>query len=374
LPQNVPPSKFRLALLGGVSFLLFLPATVLWLVNFDSALRVQRPEWQGFERIIPSKVYQTLSVYCDDLSTISTLIPLLLLLFPLILAVRVWKWGSDSPERLLHEIYDPYPPHFPFFLVMLGLAGTLYGLLIGLDVSGVSTLGGNAISPEKIQQTLDQLLGGTSTALLSSLLGLAGAFLAARPFTWLCHRAVHMPVPDETLSLEETFRGLIQDMQALGRASQEFREQLGLGDFPDFPKSLEQIQSDVQMLREGGENKSFEKSVVTVLNLMQQHQQELAAQQTVQGNALFEKLSSMEEHVRCQVTAQEEGNQALRVLGDQLASWASKQEAAQLQGSQQRTEMIEHLQQEHRDRDGDRSALRQAFGKFLESSGEENSL
>lgn len=368
MSQPVHPSKFRLVLLAGVSFLLCLPATLLWLVNLDVAIQVHHPSWRGFEGIIPAGSYQALRVYCDDLSTISTLILLLLCLFPLGLAVRVWKWGADAQDRLLHVIYDPYPPHFPFFLVMLGLAGTLYDLLIGLDVSGVSDLGGETISSEKIQQTFDQLLGGTATALLSSLLGLAGAFLAARPLTWLCHRAVQMPVPDESLSLEETFRGLIQDMQALGCASEDFREQLGLEDFPEFPKSLQQIQSDVQLLREGAENKSFEKSVVDVLQLMQQHQQELAAQQALQGTALIEKLSALEEKMGSQLAAQQEGNQVLRALGEQMASLSSQQKATGEQASQQRTEILAHLRQEHSDRIGDRSALRQAFGTFLESA------
>ncbi|MDF3130565.1 hypothetical protein P0Y35_15260 [Kiritimatiellaeota bacterium B1221] len=368
MSQYVYPSKFRLALLGGISFLLCLPATLLWGVNLDFAIRVYRPEWRGLEGVLPAPIYQSFGVYCDDLSTISTLIVVLLFLFPLRLGVRVWTWGREAPERLLHEIYDPYPPHFPFFLVMLGLAGTLYGLLIGLDVSGVRSLETGEISAEHLQQTFDQLLGGTATALLSSLLGLAGAFLAARPLTWLCHRAVHMPVPDESLSLEETFRGLIQDMQALGRASEDFREQLGLKAFPSFPQALEKIQDDVQSLREGLENKSFEKSVVDVLNLMQQHQQSLAAQQELQGKALIEKLSAMEEKMGAQLVAQQEGNQILRAMGDQLTALTSQQKATGEHASQQRTEVLAHLRQEHSDRIEDRSSLRQAFGKYLEGS------
>ena len=66
-----------------------------------------------------------------------------------------------------------------------GTVGTLYGLLIGLDVSGVKELGDKAQTVDKINDSLDQLLGGTATALLSSLLGLVGAFLALRPLTWL---------------------------------------------------------------------------------------------------------------------------------------------------------------------------------------------
>jgi hypothetical protein len=356
--------------LGGISLILLIPGTLLWLVNLDIAIRVQRPSWQAVERFMPVEAYQSLSVYCEDLSTISTLIPVLLLLFPLLLVIRVWRWGKEAPGRLLHEVYDPYPPHFPFFLVMLGLAGTLYGLLIGLDVSGVSTLGGNEISPDKIQQTLDQLLGGTATALLSSLLGLAGAFLAARPLTWISHRMVNMPGPTEALSLEETFHELIQDMQALGHASKEFREQLGLTEIPDVPKSLQEIQSELQALRETFANRTFETSIINLMDAMQQQQRDWATQQAAQGIALMEKLSAMNEHLAGQMSAQQEENQALRGLTEQLGNWTGQQTEAQVQAREQRSQMLDHLQKQRSDKDGDRIALRQAFGKFLDSSGE----
>lgn len=326
-------SKIRLALLGSISFLLLIPSTLVWLVNLDVALRIHYPTWQGVQSWLPAVGYGGLLDYCDDLSTISTFIPMMLCLFPLVLAWRVFRWGSDAPERLLHEVYDPYPPHFPFFLVMLGLAGTLYGLLIGLDVSGVSTLGGEGMSPEKIQQTLDQLLGGTATALLSSLVGLAGAFLSARPLTWLCHRAVSMPTDAEAVSLEETFRDLIQDMEALGKASQHFREQLGGSSLQDLPEALEQIQQDLRLLREHSENRSFETALLDVLKSMQQQQQE-------QSNFL-------------------------RGLSEQLLALGTNQEALHSQSIEQRAQMLEHLKQQHVDRDTDRSALRNAFGEFL---------
>ncbi|WFB35176.1 hypothetical protein P3T73_13505 [Kiritimatiellota bacterium B12222] len=370
MPPTALASKFRLLLLAAISFLGLLPLSLLWLVNLDVAIRVHHPQWQGLSSQLPSQAYETLATYCDDLSTISTLIPLMLLLYPLILAIRVWRWGPQAPERLLHEIYDPYPPHFPFFLVMLGLAGTLYGLLIGLDVSGVSAIDAEALSPEQIQQTFNKLLGGTATALLSSLLGLAGAFLAARPLTWICHRAVNMPTPSQAISLEETFHELIQDMQALGHASKEFREQLGLTDLPALPRALDHLQSDLSHLRQDLADKSFEKSLVDLLNLMQQHQRDLSTQQTLQGTALLEKLSAIETQLSAQTTAQQKGTQLLHSIGEQLEQSRLKQEAAQSQAQDLRQQMLSHLEQQQQDRSGDRQAIRQAFGSFLDSRDE----
>jgi hypothetical protein len=133
--------------------------------------------------------------------------------------------------------------------VMLGLAGTLYGLLIGLDVSGVKKLGENGQMVDKIKESLDQLLGGTATALLSSLIGLVGAFLAAKPFSWVFQWATELS-DDEDLSLAETIERLVDDMQALGYASRAFGERLDGTSIQDVPNTLVEIKGELAGLKD----------------------------------------------------------------------------------------------------------------------------
>jgi predicted nucleic acid-binding Zn-ribbon protein len=132
---------------------------------------------------------------------------------------------------------------------MLGLAGTLYGLLIGLDVSGVKALGEDGQTVDKIKESLDQLLGGTATALLSSLLGLVGAFLAAKPFSWFFKWATELS-DDEEMGLAETIERLVGDMQSLGDASRAFGERLDGTSIQDVPNTLVEIKGELAGLKE----------------------------------------------------------------------------------------------------------------------------
>lgn len=231
--------------------ILLIPSFLAWMVNLELALQIFVPGLNILERLLPSFVYDPLAYFASDLSTISTLVPLLLLGFPFVMSRKVLAFTDRVDDQLRHLVYDPYPPHFPFFLVMLGLAGTLYGLLIGLDVSGVEKLGTEMASPESIQATLDRLLAGTATALLSSLLGLAGAFLAARPFTWLFHRAVGMRQEEESGGLTDALHHLIQDLQSLGDASQRFGKQLSHTELEAIPTTLRAIHEVLQTLGAG---------------------------------------------------------------------------------------------------------------------------
>ncbi|MDA1078960.1 MAG: hypothetical protein O2908_07900, partial [Verrucomicrobia bacterium] len=177
------PRKSRLTILLTLGGVLMIPAFFAWVVNVEIGMRTIFPGWKLLESILPSFIYDSFLIFSDDLSTISTFIPLLLILYPFVMGWKILKLKAEHEGALSKLEHDPYPDNFPFFLVMLGLAGTLYGLLIGLDVSGVKSIGDDADSPDRIKNALDQLLGGTSTALLSSLVGLLGAFLAAKPMT-----------------------------------------------------------------------------------------------------------------------------------------------------------------------------------------------
>jgi len=321
--------KRRLFALGLVCAVFLLPATLVWLVNLEQALRVLNPGWRFLEPLLPSALYAFCGRFTADLSTVSTLVVVLILFFPLVMARRVLRYAEQDPARLNRLVYDPYPPHFPFFLVMLGLVGTLYGLLLGLDVSGVSTLGAGVSSPETIQQTLDQLLDGTATALLSSLWGLVGAFVAARPLTWLFHRAACLPKEDERVSLTETLHQVTGDLQALGEASRAFGERLNRTRIEDVPGVLGEIQTGL-------------KGVEQILRAQQE-----------QAERTFALLSGLADLQREQLEA--------FTRADTAAGEDRRRAEAQ------RDHMLEHLAGGARDRATDRAALREAFRHFIES-------
>ena len=234
-------------LLFFVSLVLFAGALIAWLVNVEIALQAFLPGLILLSDLLPAAIHERLVWLSADLSTISTLVPVLLFLFPSMQSWRVLQAGNNVLERRGIPS-DPYPVNFSYFLVMLGLAGTLYGLLIGLDVSGVKKLGENGQMVDKIKESLDQLLGGTATALLSSLIGLVGAFLSAKPFSWVFQWATELS-DDEDLSLAETIERLVDDMQALGYASRAFGERLDGTSIQDVPNTLVEIKGELAGLK-----------------------------------------------------------------------------------------------------------------------------
>lgn len=290
----------RLQRFSLICWILLIPAAFMWGVNLELAIRILAPGYRFAELWMPASFFNTLAYFGSDLSTISTLIPLLLVGFPLYMARKIIRFPDSVEDRLRHLIYDPYPPHFPFFLVMLGLAGTLYGLLIGLDVSGVEKLGSEIASPEMIQVTLDRLLGGTATALLSSLLGLAGAFLAARPFTWIFHLVVGMPQDEESAGISETLQHLIQDLQGLGDATRSFGSQLSRTEIEAIPPTLRAIHEELKTLGSG-------------LDAANQHIKHLRESQTAGQERLaplehLNRISSLENLLGELKTSQDQSN------------------------------------------------------------------
>ena len=221
---------------------------IAWLVNLEIALQVIFPDLTLIDSLVPILLYDWFAWLSADLSTISTLVPLLLALFPCIQCWRVLKAGNDELAR--REISsDPYPENFSYFLVMLGLAGTLYGLFIGLDVSGVKELGEKEQQIGNINESLDQLLGGTATALLSSLLGLIGAFSCCRPLTWIFQWATELNEEEEQ-GLSETIKKLVGDMQKLGDASRVFGDRLEGTNLHEMPATLAEIRTELAGLRQ----------------------------------------------------------------------------------------------------------------------------
>ncbi len=223
-------------------FFLLIPSLLAWLVNVEVAVQALNAEWKALVFLIPARVFNTFQPLAVDLSTISTLVPFLLLVFPFTQGLRIILRTRKDPSAL-HEIeWLPYPPRFAFFLVMLGLTGTLYGLLIGIGISEVEDIIGHVPDSAVISSSLRQLLAGTATALLSSLFGLIGAFFAAEPIPWLFRRITQIEVTYESdTSLTETVETLTQNLHQLSAASRSFSARLK-------PKALDGLFNQLETL------------------------------------------------------------------------------------------------------------------------------
>lgn len=411
-------SKTQVLFFGSLCVLV--ASFVAWLVNLEIALQAIFPDLIVISDLLPLGVYAWLEWLSADLSTISTLVPVLLALFPCVQSWRVLRAGNDGSARQAISS-DPYPENFPYFLVMLGLAGTLYGLLIGLDVSGVKELGEKTQTVDKINDSLDQLLGGTATALLSSLLGLIGAFLAASPFAWIFKWATEL-TEEDGLGLSETIERLVGDMRSLGDASRAFGERLDGTSIQDVPATLAEIKTELAGLRQ--ELTKANERIDGLGNSQREGQAMLAPLQELgrlgnlenllarigdaheAGNETEQRmLGSLESMHRDQLMQARKTNddfagmaQSLREMEQYLAelkeSGASGIEKLEEMVSQirsanatlnlsreearsQREEMLDLLKKAHADRKAERNALRSAFGQFAlsnepTSEGEEN--
>jgi hypothetical protein len=218
---------FRLRALVAVCAVLLAPALAAFLVNLELAIRVLAPGWRLAETVFPERLFRFFTPLAADLSAVSTLVPVLLLVFPLVQGWRILRRQNRDPGFPNRLVFDPYPPFFSFFLAMLGLEGTLYGLFLGLGVSQVADLSASALTADAIHGTLKRLLEGTATAILSSLVGLLGAFVAARPLNWFRRLALLDEVEAvEADSLTETAHRLTGELRALGDASRAFAAEL----------------------------------------------------------------------------------------------------------------------------------------------------
>ena len=398
------PRKSRLTILLILGGVLMIPAFFAWVVNVEIGMRTIFPGWKLLESILPSFIYDSFLIFSDDLSTISTFIPLLLILYPFVMGWKILKLKAEHEGALSKLEHDPYPDNFPFFLVMLGLVGTLYGLLIGLDVSGVKSIGDDADSPDRIKNALDQLLGGTSTALLSSLVGLLGAFLAAKPMTAVFQWAACLPKV-ESVGLGETLEGLISDMKSLSDSSREFSERLKSTHVQEVSTTLSEIRTEMTGLRQelahtnqiieglgeaqkAGQNMLgylgqlgrlenletlLERMGNAYLTASQSNDRALQSLQSM-GSRHAEDSMKMEDALRSIAstlsdveTAGRDSAEQMREVVSQLNEANESLRAGRERAEVQRQDTIELLQGVRQDRNADRKALRNAFGQFIQS-------
>ena len=355
-PESAPLRKLRF--FCTLCLLLLIPSTAVFLVNLELAIRVLVPGFLFFERLLPAGLFRFGVPLSADLSTISTLVPVLMLAFPLVQGLRVLRAGEQRRTVVREMQADPYPPHFAFFLVMLGLVGTLYGMLIGLQSSGVASIGTAGPTTESVQVTLDRLIGGTATAILSSLVGIIAAFIVARPVPWLFRRLVGVEQEESRRSLTDTLAELTRDLQGLGEASRDLTRQVQPGLVPEIRQRLEHLESGLQ------------ETVRHLAPLAGQLQQlNTTADQSL---AQTTRLATVEQAVREQAARLDHALEALRQLGataqktnellERRLTEAREQQQALLQPL---AEVARATQEATRDGRTERDALRRALANYV---------
>jgi hypothetical protein len=351
------------ALLAGCAALLALGLAAL-AVNLELAVRVFAPGWNVVERLLPGRLFAALAPLGADLSVVSTAVPVLLFAFPLWHGWRRRRALQRDPAAVSH-LLDPYPEHFPFFCVMLGLFGTLYGMMIGLDASGVSELAGSAPSSEGIRVALDRLLSGTATALLSSIVGMIGAFLAAQPFPALYRWASGACVDEEDGDLVAVIGQVTAELQALARAGAEARQSWG-GDLPG------QLLARLDRLQAAAETSALASTrLQEAMEAMARQQQQLATglldnlqalrQSSTQAATGIDELARHEPAHRAALAAVAQAGQA---TADQVGRLAADL-AAQHQAALAEWKTLRETAGRQADEAGrDRAALRRALASY----------
>lgn len=281
------------------SWILMVPSLILWAVNVEFALQTVISGWKFLSVVIPESILNLLKPLCADRSSITTLVPVLLWLFPIYHARRLLKQQGDlsnaEPGVL---VSDPYPEKFPFFLVMLGLTGTLYGLLIGLWAS-IGTNSAEIFEAEStvnLPYVIDRLLLGTATAILSSIAGIVGAFLAATLLPEIFRWAEGYEEEELDDSLSETILKLTNDLNGLRMATLGLKSKLGTVEIEKAGQG-EQKQSAVKEEEQRErEQRAREKEERQREQKEQEHRQEhesAKAEREKEGAVKMEKLEEL---------------------------------------------------------------------------------
>lgn len=252
-----PARKGRLLIIIFVSAVFLITSLVAWIVNLELGLHAMLNHPSFLKSLIPGPIFRAFMPYGADLSTVTTFVAVLVFLYPILHGFKIIGTETSNPEKLAHLDPDPYPSQFVLFMVLLGLAGTLYGMLIGLQVSGVAAMAEGEVAGGDIVLSIKNLLNGISTAILSSLAGLVAAFIAASPVTRIFYWAACVEEEEEELDLLDALKNLANAGAAGGgagaitqSATVAASEQRFAGGSADSDEVVSQLTALVQAVRE----------------------------------------------------------------------------------------------------------------------------
>jgi len=339
-------------------------------VNIELAIRVFIPTFQVIERLVTPELFARLVPLGADLSGVSTAVPVLLFAFPFWHGWRRRQELRRNPASVSH-VLDPYPEHFPFFCIMLGLFGTLYGMMIGLSSSGVSGLAVASPSSESIRVALDRLLSGTATALLSSIVGMIGAFLAAQPFPAIYRWCTGAREEDEGDDIISSITQVTTELKALALASSEARQQWGGDVAGRLLERLDKLQTSSEVTATA--SVQMQESMAAMVRAQDQ-----IAERLLEGAKAIQQTTSLvaasvETLVRCEPAHRESlgqialsGQTAADHLRRVVDDLNKQHQAALAEWTAQREATTRHADEVSRDR----AALRRALASYAEPSNE----
>jgi len=194
-------------------------ASLWWLVNVDVALQYFRGSG-----ILPSfsplrMPYKLLASCSKDYTTASPLLILLTFAFPLLV------WNSVRRKKPPPKwLADGYPRHWTVFVIYVGLAATLFGMILALSAVGVD-------SAENQREQLMRLIAGTATALVSSFVAIIAAFFSyvLKGAMKACQLIVEQQVirPQDSIArLSERLENLLPPVSSLKSEMEEVAGQL----------------------------------------------------------------------------------------------------------------------------------------------------
>ena len=270
-----PARKGRLLILIFVCAVFFITSLIAWIVNIELGLEAILRNPTVLKSLIPGFLFRAFTPYGADLSTVTTFVPVLVFLYPILHGVKIIGTETNDPTKLRHLDPDPYPSQFVLFLVLLGLAGTLYGMLVGLQVSGIGTIEEAGATGAGVVLSIKNLLAGISTAILSSLAGLVGAFIAASPLTRIFYWAACVEEEEQEIDLVEALKNLANNIGAVSKAgattsgspSVETMPATAQGQgaaslSPQNDAVLNQLTALVQVLREGNNEAKHDRDAI----------------------------------------------------------------------------------------------------------------
>jgi hypothetical protein len=173
-----------------------------------------------------------------DWSTVSTFVIVLLGLFPAVAGYRVLT-AADPTATAAVRAGTPYPAGLAIGMVWAGIFGTLIGLWIALRDSGIDVTAGVAAADgatvdrgSGLSEALSKLFAGTATAIWSSLLGIAGAYLVVQPVPALFRRlgpdvgAERDPLQATIEKLDKSLTELRKTTESVNASAKTLFEQL----------------------------------------------------------------------------------------------------------------------------------------------------
>lgn len=337
-PRSLRDRKTQLLVLLGTCSIVCVLAFFWWIANLNAT--VTYATGSGEHPGLDTNRSMWVRILFADVTTASPLMVLSTFAFPLIVYVIVRK-RQDLPGWLA----SGYPESWKDFLIWVGLAATLFGMLVALS----------AVGTDGTREQLTRLIAGTSTALVSSLVALVAAFSAhvlqaAMGKLELTAGAEDIGLDDSIVGLKDRVDQLDDSFRGLGNHVGELTldiERLSVASDMILTTLFEPLNKLTPII----ENlDSRVKSISDALSSLPASLSPLADHMSKIGSVLTKSKATQDEQLEELKGLRDIENQQLALLGEhaaaqhgQLADFRADVESAANQASRTRQEMLQVL-------------------------------